>query len=218
MKQAIITFAEECCSTNIQLKTKKLQLSNDTLTRLMECISKNQYDQLLQNLKNFVYYSLALDTSKDFTDTEHLAVFIRGVMTDFKIYEEYLTLRSIQRTTKGTDLFREFQAAIAEANLGPSKTVSVATDGFPSKLGANQGLQGLINKWRKDNLAPVTWHHCILHQENLVAKSSNMSNVTDVVTTTAKWIQINALNHCKFKTFLLMPTMVMWSCLLRYDG
>ena len=41
MKQAIIVFAKECCPASIQLKAKKLQLSNDTVTRRMECISNN---------------------------------------------------------------------------------------------------------------------------------------------------------------------------------
>ena len=80
MKQGIVMFAEECCSPSIQLKAKKLQLSNDTVTRHIECISNDQRDQLLHESKSFAYYSFALDTSKDFTDTEQMAVFIRGVM------------------------------------------------------------------------------------------------------------------------------------------
>ncbi|XP_076825048.1 general transcription factor II-I repeat domain-containing protein 2-like [Clavelina lepadiformis] len=124
-------------------------------------------------------------------------------MPDFTIYEEYLTLRSLHGTTKGTDIFREFHATLEEAHLDSTKLFGVATDGCPSMIGANRGLQGLINKWREeDHLAPVTWHHCILHQESLVAKSLNMSNVMDVVTTTVNWIRVNALNHRKFKKFL----------------
>ena len=92
IKQAIVIFAEDCCSVSIQLKAKKLQLSNDTVTRRIECISSDQRDHLFDKSKNFFYCSVALDTSKNFTDTEQLAVFIRGVMIDFKIYEKYLTL------------------------------------------------------------------------------------------------------------------------------
>ena len=51
MKQAIVVFAEECCSTNIQLKAEKLQLSNDTVTRRVECISNDQNDQFLDKSK-----------------------------------------------------------------------------------------------------------------------------------------------------------------------
>ena len=149
-----------------------------------------------------MYYSVTLDSSKDLTDTEQLAVFIRGVMPDFMIYEEYLTLRSIHGSTKGTDMFREFHATLEEAHLDSSKLFGVATDGCPSMLGANRVLQGLINKWRdEDHLAPVTWHHCILHQESLVAKSLNMSNVMDVVTTTVNWIRAKHLSIGSSKSF-----------------
>ena len=71
-------------------------------------------------------------------------------------------------------------------------------------LGANQGLQGLINRWCEENdLAPVTWNHCILHQESLVSKSLYMPNVTRVVISTVNWIRANALNHRKFIKFLV---------------
>ena len=181
-------------------KAKKLQLSNDAVTQHIECTSNDQCDQLLHNSKNFVCYSVALDTSKDFTNTEQLAVFIWGVMPDFEIYEEFLTLHSIHGSTKGTDIFHEFQATLSETQLDPSKLCAVATNGCPFMLGANQGL---IKKWHEENdLAPVTWHHCILHQENLVTKFLDVSNVTRVVTSTVNWIQANALNHHKFKKFL----------------
>ena len=48
----------------------------------------------------------------------------------------------------------------------------------------------------------MNWHHCILHQESLVAKFLNMSNVTRVVVLTVNWIRANALNHRKLKKFL----------------
>ena len=51
MNQAIVIFAEECCSTSIQLKPKKLQLRDDTVTRRIKCISNDQHDQLLYKSK-----------------------------------------------------------------------------------------------------------------------------------------------------------------------
>ena len=104
----------------------------------------------------------------------------------------------------------------------------MATDGCPSMLGANQGL---INTWREENaFSPVTWHHCILHQESLFAKSLDMPNVTKVIISTVNWIRANALNHRKFKKFLVdvdadygnlvMFTAVRWlsrvACLKRF--
>ena len=51
MKQAIFMFAKKCCSTSIQLKAKKIQLNNDTVTRRVECISNDQQKQLLRQSK-----------------------------------------------------------------------------------------------------------------------------------------------------------------------
>ena len=148
-----------------------------------------------------------------------------------KIYEEFLTLRSIHGSTKGTDIFREFQTTLLEAQLDPSKLFAMATDGCPSMLGANQGLQGLIYKWREENaFSPVTWHHGILHQESLVANFLDMPNVTKVVISIVNLIRANALNHRKFKKFLVdvdadygdlvMFTAVRWlsrvACLKRF--
>ena len=133
----------------------------------------------------------------------NLAVFIRGVMPDFKIYEEYLTMRSIHGSTKETDMFHEFHATLLETQLDPSKLFAVVTDRCPSTLGANQGLPELENKWCEENdLCSCDWHHCILHQKSLAAKSLDMSNVTRVVISTVNWIWANALNHCKFKKLL----------------
>ena len=54
MMQVTIIFTKNCCFTNIQLKAKQIQLSNDTVTRCAKCISNDQHKELIQQLKNFV--------------------------------------------------------------------------------------------------------------------------------------------------------------------
>ena len=59
-------------------------------------------------------------TSKDFTKIEQIAVFIRGVMANFKTYKEYLTLGSIYfnfSSTKGTVVFHEFHETLQRAHF-----------------------------------------------------------------------------------------------------
>lgn len=53
MKEAIVAFTKECCPI-FQQKAKKIQLSNDTVTRRIECISSDVHDQLLNKSKDFV--------------------------------------------------------------------------------------------------------------------------------------------------------------------
>ena len=112
----MLCLPKKCCSTSIQLRAKKLQLSSDTVTRRVQCMSNDQQEQLPHSI-NFVFYSIVLDTSKSFTDTEQIAVFIREVLADFKIYKEYLTLHSVYGSKKEKDFFCEFHATLQEAHI-----------------------------------------------------------------------------------------------------
>ena len=203
LKQGILLFTENCCPTSTQ-KAMKLQLSNDTVTKRVECISNDLRQQMMSESKNFVCYSIALDGTKDIADIEQLAFFIRGVKPDFTINEELLSIRSLHGSTKGDEVFRQMMTVLKDAELDPAKLVGVATDGAPSMLGLGEGLQGHVTRWRQaEELEPLVWHHCIVHQENLVAKSLKFRHVTDIVFSTVNWIRANALNHRQFKQFLV---------------
>ena len=132
-----------------------------------------------------------------------MVVFIRGVLPDFTIFEEFLTLRSMHDSTKGIDIYNEFDKFNQQLNLNNLKLFSVATDGCPSMIGKNIGFRGIFNQKRaEENLPEIMWHHCIIHIENLVAKSLKMPHITDVVISTVNYIRANAINHRKFKEFL----------------
>jgi len=77
-------------------------------------------------------------------------------MPEFKICEEFLTLRSFHGSTKRADMFCDFCASLLEVHLYPSKLLLMATYGCPAMIGKNEGVQGLVNKWREeDNFAPM---------------------------------------------------------------
>ena len=133
-----------------------------------------------------------------------LAFFIRGVKPDFTINEELLSIRSLHGSTKGDEVFQQMMTVLKDAELDPAKLVGGATYGAPSMLGLGEGLQGHITRWHQaEELEPLVWHHCIVHQENLVAKLLKFKHVTDIVFSTVNWIHANALNHCQFKQFLV---------------
>ncbi|XP_029656053.1 general transcription factor II-I repeat domain-containing protein 2A-like [Octopus sinensis] len=137
------------------------------------------------------------------SDIEQLVVFIRGVTSDFRVYEEFFSLNSLHGETKGTQIFSPIVKLIEDYQLDPKKLVSISTDGAPYMIGSKTGFRGRMNKWRCDNnWTPVLWHHCIIHQENLISKNIKMENVSEVVIKIVNWIRANALNHRKFKTFL----------------
>ncbi|XP_014776676.1 general transcription factor II-I repeat domain-containing protein 2-like [Octopus bimaculoides] len=56
-----------------------------------------------------------------------------------------------------------------------------------------------VNENANSNFATI---HCIIHQENLCAKSLKFENVKRVVVSTINFIKSQALNHHQFKEFL----------------
>ncbi|XP_029657494.1 general transcription factor II-I repeat domain-containing protein 2-like [Octopus sinensis] len=241
IKTAISIFCDECCPSNIQNIAKRLPLSNDTITRRIECIFEDLARQLIKfftiknnfyrTSKDFLYHSFAVDTSKDISDTEQMVVCIRGVTSDFKISEEFFSLRSLKGTTKGMDVLNEFLESIKEFDIDPSKIISICTDGGANMIGRNKGFHGLYSEWRLEkNLDPIFWQHCIIHQENIIAKSLKMQNVISTVLSIVNWIRGKSLNHRRFKKMLveidtvhndvLYHTTVRWlsraACLKRY--
>jgi len=82
-------------------------------------MSNDVHDQILINKpRDFVCYSIALNSRKDITGTEQLAVLINGVMPDFKICEGFLTLCSFHGSTKWIDMFRVFRGYSSESTFG----------------------------------------------------------------------------------------------------
>ena len=53
-----------------------------------EDIADNMEQQLKDKVKDFTYFSLALDESSDARDTAQLLIFLRGITPDFEITEE----------------------------------------------------------------------------------------------------------------------------------
>jgi len=87
--------------------------------------------------------------------------------------------------------------------LSLSKLSGIKTDGAPSMEGRQQGLANLLqleaSKVRNDT---VMQFHCIMHQENLCAKSLKMQNVMSVVTKTVNFICSKGLRHREFQELL----------------
>ena len=88
---------------------------------------------------------------------------------------------------------------IKRLGLPLSKLSGITTDGAPSMVGRQQGLANLLqleaNKVGNDT---VMQFHCIIHQENLCAKSVKMQNVMSVVTKTVNFIRSKGLHHREF--------------------
>ena len=202
IKDCIMAASDVICP---QLKTDfaAISLSRQTITRRTEQISTDLQTQLRMKVDEFECCSIALDESTDNRDTAQLAIFIRGVDKSLQVTEELLALRSMKDTTTGADILKEVMVALEDFKIDLRKLTGVATDGAPAMIGKNIGFAGLFRKrFEDENLECPAMLHCIIHQENLAAKSLKMENVLATVKSAVNFIKSKGLKHRKFQEFL----------------
>ena len=202
IKECIVIVADNMCDTEKDKQSiRKISLSRMTITRRTEQLSQNIQVQLQDRIKDMVAFSLALDESTDMVDTAQLSVFIRGVDKNLNVTEDLLALRSMRGTTTGTDIYKEVTAAIDDRKLDLAKLTAIVTDGAPSMKGARHGFTTmLLDKLETDKITPAL--HCIIHQENLAAKTLGMKHVIKVVKETVNIIRSRGLKHRQLRQYL----------------
>ena len=94
----------------------------------MEDLSDNVKLQLQTNVKNYKYFSLALDESTDVSDISQLLVCIRTVDENFIVCEELLKTCPLYGSAKGIDIFNSL-VSVVESYGGFEKCECVVTGG-----------------------------------------------------------------------------------------
>ncbi|XP_077969525.1 general transcription factor II-I repeat domain-containing protein 2-like [Styela clava] len=183
---------------------KQVPLSRRTVTRRVECIAGDLRDQLLHYVKQFDFFTLALDESCDVRDTAQLLIFVRGITCDFKITEEIAAIRPMKGTTTGADIFSEVDASMDKLGLKWEKLAGVTTDGCPNLTGKNVGLLKRM-KDRVNEIDPkqqLVFLHCIIHQQVSSTKSQTVYSLleeqenehTDIgYHTTVRWLSLGKI-------------------------
>ncbi|XDV11489.1 hypothetical protein PO909_000420 [Leuciscus waleckii] len=78
----------------------------------------------------------------------------------------------------------------------------ITTDGAPAMVGRKSGLATFVSQKVSECGGKVVKYHCILHQEQLCAKSVGLVNVMRDVVKIVNNIRSKALSHRQFKTLM----------------
>ena len=183
---------------------EKISLSRWTIARRIDELAGDVCDTLKDKVKNFVSWSFAIDESTDAKDTAQLAVFIKGVDKELNETEELLSLQCMKDTTTGANIFCEVLNAFDKFGLDLSTLCGIATDGARAMSGTGIGFVGLLKSALKEkNISDdIAIFHCIIHQQNLCAKSLKFKHVLSPVNEAINFIRARGLNHRQFQNFL----------------
>ena len=201
IKESIIEVVSCIHPENIS-KYKELPLSRRTITTRQHELASNLKQQLNSIIQKEVFYSIAIDESIDNTDSAQVLVFIRAITEDFYCFEELLCLCTMKDRTRGIDILNAFKEKCNEAKLSFSNLVSVCTDGAPAMKGVREGFIGLLKKELPDPESLIVFH-CILHQQNLAAKSTTIGDTFNKVLEIVHFIRINSTRHRQFRELLI---------------
>uniref|UniRef100_A0AAV2JGK5 Uncharacterized protein n=1 Tax=Knipowitschia caucasica TaxID=637954 RepID=A0AAV2JGK5_KNICA len=119
-----------------------------------------------------------------------------------EISQELAALETLRGTTKSEDLFAAVARVLERYNLSWEKMVGITTDGAPAMIGRKAGLATLVAEKVAKCGGKLNQYHCILHQEQLCAKSIGLGDVVRDVIKIINCICSKALSHRQFRALL----------------
>lgn len=205
IKEVLKIVAEIICPEYTN-SFEKICLSPNTVRSRILDISYDLEDQLKEKCLTFDSYSIAIDETTDNRGFTQLAIFIRGIDCNFKIYESLLDLITMEDTVDGETVFNNLINCLTKFRLPLNKLSSFSSDGARYMIGKNKGVvKRLKDKIKEMNIENKTFIsiHCLIHQQSLSAKTLDIKSVMDKVTETIKYIRKSSLNQRQFATFLI---------------
>ncbi|XP_061486772.1 protein FAM200C-like [Rhineura floridana] len=187
----VLTTVLKMNVTNI---LKSIPLSNNTVSRSIEEMSKDIGSQLCADLGNYKF-GIQLDETTVRDNEALLMAYVRLIKNE-EAYEEMLFCKSMTTNTKGESMFEELQRYLKSKEIPMKNIISCATDGAPSMLGRHMGLIAFLRK-EIPNLFSI---HCVIHCQRLVAKklSQRLHSTMAIITSAINKIKAHSLNSRLF--------------------
>ena len=203
VKTCLTDVAEKMCPKTVQ-EFKKIRLSRWTIARRIDELAGDICDTLKGKIKTFVSWSFAIDESSDEKEAAQLAVLIKMVDKELNGTEEFLSQQRMKDTKTGANIFSEVSNGFHKFGLDLSTLCGIATDGARAMSGTGIGFVGLLKSaLKKKNISDnIAIFHCIIHQQNLCAKSLKFKHVMGPVMMAVNFIRARGLNHRQSQKFL----------------
>ena len=103
-------------------------------------------------------------------------------------------------TTTGAEVFERVRKWTTETNLDLSKLIGVTTDGAPAMTEEKNGFVALLQKYH-GNEQQLYRIQCIIHQDQLCAKSIKFKDIMAVVIETVNFIILRGVYDGQFQEF-----------------
>ena len=198
VKPCGLEMTEIMCGKEVKTKLAQIPLSNNTISRRIDCMSEDNREQVCEKLRmSPAKASMQLDESTDVTNLSQLLVYVRYVSGN-RVEEEFLMCQPLFATTKSRDVEDNVDAFLASNNLSSNHHFgSLCTDGAPVMLRVRTGFTNLV----KADAPEIISTHCALHREALAAKTLPpfLKEVLDVTVRCVNFIRAKSLNHRLFK-------------------
>jgi hypothetical protein len=168
-------FVKECLEVvgDFICPEKRTLISSISLLRFTVCRRIDDISQMtetkMHDLSQRVEESTTVDESTDVVDTAQLAIFVRGVDTNFNITEKLAALCSMKGPITGAELYEQIMRVIKTFNLNLNKLQRITTDAAPAMVGEKNGLTALITEEMGKRTGQAYIWYCVIasHINNL---------------------------------------------------
>ncbi|XP_029633870.1 EPM2A-interacting protein 1 [Octopus sinensis] len=202
LKQCMMKIVDVVIPDKKQL-LQDIDMSNVTMFRRIIDVAEDLQKQLQTHSQSFVAYSISLDICNDISETPQLLVFIRGVLENFDIHEELLSVENLSEKATGIDIFHATCRALNANNMNWELLVGVTTDSAPAMIAAKSGAVALLSQKMKQKYdMDLIHYHRVIPQETLISNVLLMDNVISVVVKCVNLLRSEVHEHNLFKSFL----------------